>query len=293
MTEFRYLLYKKQELKENGVLPKELRQLFGETNRHGVTVIAVAGKTLPEYMKLHGISPESVLVIAATDQTLRELAGLSAASIGYLAPAYPFEDLYQADILAEGFQEVDYDFLERIYQRRHGIPWRVIETGRCYLREMTLSDLPELYALYRDADFSRYIEPLHPWEEEVEYTKAYIEHMYRFYGYGMWLIRDRFTDELIGRAGYHLLELNGESFLEMGYAVAPNYQRKGYATEVCRAMIAYAKEAGLGYSKVHCFVQKENRVSLGLLEKLGFVFWREQARDGKEMLVYVYELNPG
>ncbi len=55
------------------------------------------------------------------------------------------------------------------------------------------------------------------YEEEREYQQAYIEQMYRFYGYGMWIVCDRNTGELIGRAGVeHREELGGE--LELGYA---------------------------------------------------------------------------
>ena len=290
MAQFKYLLYKKQELEKNGILPEDLRLLFEKVRQHQVAVIGINAQSLPQYMNLQGISPESALVLAATDRTLGELKGLPIASVGCRSLAFPHEELYQADVLAEAFWEVDYDFLERIYQRRHGIPWRVIETKRCYLREMTLSDLPELYALYKDAGFSRYIDPLHSWEEEIEYTKAYIEHMYRFYGFGMWLIIDRFTDELIGRAGFNLIEGEEDPVLEMGYAIAVDRQKQGYAAEVCRALIVYAKEEEMGFDKIYCFVQKENVASLGLLKKLGFRFCRECMRDGKSVLLYEYDL---
>lgn len=286
MTEFKYLLYKTHELEKNGILPEDLGYLFGELRRHGITIIKITEKTLPEYMYLYNILPETTLTIAATDQTLTELAGLPAASVGYKTSVYPSEGLYQADILVEAFWEVDYYFLERVYQRKHNIPWRVIETKRCYLREMTLSDLPGLFCLYQDPDFSRYLEPLYSWNEEVEYTKAYIENMYRYYGFGMWLIKDRFTDELIGRAGFNLIKWQGKQLLEMGYAIACAYRKQGYATEVCQALIAYAKSGELAYSKLYCFVQKENLASRLFLEKLGFALCERCIRDGKEMLVY-------
>ncbi len=51
-------------------------------------------------------------------------------------------------------------FLERIYQRKHGIPWRVIETERTYLREMTVEDVDALYEIYAQEGMTDFIEPL-------------------------------------------------------------------------------------------------------------------------------------
>ena len=213
------------------------------------------------------------------------------ASIGFDNPDLINEGLYQADILVEGFAEVDYYFLERIYQRKHQIPWHMIDTKRCYLREMTVEDLPDLYKLYEGEGITKYVEPLYEWEEELAYTKAYIKNMYRYYGYGMWLVKDRDTHELIGRAGLNNLEFEGKWILEMGYIIAADRQRMGYATEVCQAIIEYAKGADTGYDRLYCFVQPENEASKALLKHLQFVSEGYVWRDGKEMEVYSYLLN--
>lgn len=91
---------------------------------------------------------------------------------------------------------------------------------------------------------------------------------------------------LIGRAGLNHLESDGEYLLEMGYAVAVPFQKMGYATEVCEAVIAYAKGADLGYDFLYCFVREENKASLALLARLGFGFCGRRRREGKEMLLY-------
>ena len=74
-----------------------------------------------------------------------------------------------------------------------------------------------------------FVEPLYDYETELEYQKAYIENMYGFYEYGMWLVLSRETGKLIGRAG---LEHD-----ELGYMIAPELWNQGYATEVCRFII--------------------------------------------------------
>ena len=289
--ELKYLLYKKQELEKNGDVSRDLHILFQNLQKRGIAVEAVSSQTLPVYMDRHNIPPEETLVIAATDQTLTEISGFPAASIGYRRTDFTEEGLYGADLLAEGFWEVDYRFLERVWQRKHRIPWRILETERTYLMEMTLSDLPGLYALYEGEKMTDFMEPLYAWEEEAEYTKAYIEHMYRYYGFGMWLLKDRNTHELIGRAGFNLFESGeGEPVLEMGYAIAASRQRKGYATEACTALIHYAKQEELGFDTLYCFVHKENRASIALLARLGFTCCGVCNPDGHKMYRYAYPL---
>lgn len=39
--------------------------------------------------------------------------------------------------------------------------------------------------------------------------KNYIENMYGFYGYGLWLVFEKETDELIGRAGIEIRNIDG------------------------------------------------------------------------------------
>lgn len=63
-----------------------------------------------------------------------------------------------------------------------------------------------------------FVEPLYDYETELEYQKAYIENMYGFYEYGMWLVFLKETGRLIGRAG---LEHD-----EMGYMIAQQFQNQ-------------------------------------------------------------------
>lgn len=174
----------------------------------------------------------------------------------------------QVDIIVEGFEEVDACFLERVYQRHHRIPWKILETKRLVVRELALADMDALVTLYSYPGMTDYIEKLYPYEEEMAYQKAYIENMYHFFGYGMWLVFEKESGTLIGRAGVeHREELNGE--LELGYAIGTPWQKRGYAFEVCKGILSYVKEE-LGFEKICSLVQPENEASVKLLKKLGF-----------------------
>ena len=162
----------------------------------------------------------------------------------------------------ESLAELDVEYLERVRRRYNHIPWDIGETERCLIRELSLSDLPALYELYDKPGMTDYVEPLYDYETELEYQKAYIENMYGFYEYGMWLVFSKETGELIGRAG---LEHN-----EMGYMIAPELQNRGYATEVCRFIIDYARE-NTDFEELYCRIDERNEASVRLAKKLGFV----------------------
>lgn len=193
-------------------------------------------------------------------------------------------------MIVEGFEEIDANFLEKVYQRYHGIPWTIAETDRCIIRELSLEDLDALFELYADEEMIRFTENLYPYEEEQEFQSAYINNMYRFYGYGMWLIFSKETDELIGRAGLEHREYNGEIELELGYLIGRKYQKQGYATEVCQKILRIAKSM-TDFSRINCLIDAENVSSARLAEKLHFTHTEDMELDGRKMERYILMLD--
>lgn len=232
--------------------------------------------------------PETTLLLAGSTQTLAFAKDTPMATVGYgklltnsmmtnagVTALEGSEDAgersdLQADILVEGFEEVDVQFLDRIMKRAQGLPWITVLTDRCYLREITLDDLDDLFTLYGQPGITDYTEPLYERPEEEQYTRDYIEKMYRFYGYGMWLVCDRESGKLIGRAGFSHQDLGDEIVLEMGYIIGVPYQRHGYATEVCEKLIEFACENLSDFGTLNCFVELGNTASHGLMKKLHF-----------------------
>lgn len=229
---------------------------------------------------LHNYPAQESLLVSGQTSQLRQAAALDMAALGYVGC-----DGGQPDMWAEGLEEVDYRFLDRVYRRHHGLPWTILETRRCVVKEFSLDYLEELFELYAGEGMTAYIEPLYPYEKEREYQKAYIENMYRFYGYGMWIVCEKETGKLIGRAGVeNREELGGE--LELGYAIGTPFWRRGYATEVCRAILSYVREE-LECDRINCLIEEGNTVSERLAEKLGFAFQECMLLDGKRMKRYV------
>lgn len=239
---------------------------------------------------------ESVLVSGCKDQ-IKEALHRNMTAVMYI-PEEPClnENIIEcaslsADMYVEGFEEVDAAFLLRAYERHHNLPWTILETERCIVRELSLSDLDELFALYEGEGMTDYMEPLYEYEEEKAYQESYQRCMYRFYGYGMWLVFEKQSGKLIGRAGVeHRKELNGE--LELGYAIGVPYQRKGYAREVCTAILSYVRKE-LGFSLINCLIETGNEASVRLVDKLGFKRQGTVRFGGKDMLRYVLYLDTG
>lgn len=103
----------------------------------------------------------------------------------------------------------------------------------------------------------------------------------------MWLVFEKKTGTLIGRAGVeHREELNGD--MELGYAIRTSFQQQGYAYEVCQAIMQYAGEE-LQVHLLHCLIQKENALSEKLAIKLGFSYCGDREIDGVLMSDYQIE----
>ena len=169
--------------------------------------------------------------------------------------------------------------LTHIYQRYAKIPWTILETERLRVREMTVEDLKSLYLLYDDEQVQKFVGLLYedP-DEELAYMEQYIETVYPFFGYGMWIVEEKETGMMIGRAGFNFRE--SYEGMELGYLIGKEFRNKGYATEVCRAIVDYVKEE-FHPDEIRSLTTKDNSSSKKVLEKVGFRYVEDVELDGK------------
>ncbi|MCR5507364.1 MAG: GNAT family N-acetyltransferase [Lachnospiraceae bacterium] len=185
----------------------------------------------------------------------------------------------------QGFDEIDADFIIKMYERSRHLPWTILKTDRLILREMTVADVDRLYEIYEGDGITKYMEPLYEDRaREVEYTKDYIRNMYEFCGYGLWLVIEKDTCRIVGRAGVTGRE--GYDDAELGYVIEKDRQGIGYATEACSAIIGYARDV-LGMKSLNCFVQPGNDISVRLCERLGFKYNEDVCLNGEDFLRYI------
>ena len=138
-------------------------------------------------------------------------------------------------------EDIGVGYCQKVYARKKGLPAFILETERFIVREESLDDLDELYELYDTLADCEFIEPLYELEKEKEFVRNYINNMYRFFEYGMWLVYSKDTGRLVGRMGIENRSIDGENVQEIGYLTGKPYQNMGIAYEVCSAIKEYAK----------------------------------------------------
>lgn len=154
----------------------------------------------------------------------------------------------------------------------------MFETVRCKLRPFEEKDL-ESFMAYRNNEEWMQFQGFKNLTKD-EYREALLVPL--DIGKGMQLaIADKNTDNLLG----DLYLSKEEKTITIGYSINPSYSRKGYITEVLKALLPKLREC---YSdcKIAAMTEKENTPSKNLLLKLGFVY--EGWIDKWQSETYVY-----
>lgn len=246
-------------------------------------------KDFREALDALGAEKEEILCLVETDREEQMALDLGMFCVGYLNREFSEEHLSGCRILLEGFQEIDRLFLENVHTRALGLPVLIAETGRLLIREMTLGDLDKINALYREEpSVSLSPELSLDRQEEEEKIKAYIAYMYGLYQFGMWVVIEKKSREMIGRAGFGIADYLDFSEIDLGYLIGKPYRRQGYGEEACRAVLAYGKKV-LEFPRVSAYIDGENRGSRHLIEKLGFYKERMFSYQERHLCRYMLE----
>lgn len=111
----------------------------------------------------------------------------------------------------------------------------VIETERLYLREMTENDFEALHKVLADSDTMQHY-PYTFDENRVRNWIARNTERYRIFGFGLWAVCLKGTDEVIGDCGLTMQLIGGEIKPEIGYHIRADKQRNGFAKEASIAV---------------------------------------------------------
>lgn len=248
---------------------------------------------LPDDLRAHGVEivvrqdreeyTDDTLYITDSDETYRRLRQQGKYVLPYRHEGNPEADFSGALYVIEQIEEADYEAVDLAYRRLAGLPWEILRTKRCLIRETTEEDVDSFYHIYAHEGITRYMENLYEDRaEEIAYVKEYREKVYAFYGYGMWTVL-LLDGTVIGRAGISWRE--GFELPELGFVIGVPWQCQGYAYEVCSAILDYAREE-LGFTQVQALVMEGNEPSAALCRKLGFVQTGTAVEDGDSYAVY-------
>ena len=144
-----------------------------------------------------------------------------------------------------------------------------LESERLYLRRFTPGDL-DLYArLSANPHVMRFAGGAKTRAQSEESFRTRVLAYYdEFPGLGVWATMTKSGDECIG---VHLLNnIQGETHIQVGYLLFPEYWRRGFATEMCLALLRYGF-ADRGQPTICAITNLENVESQRVLLKSGLI----------------------
>ena len=116
----------------------------------------------------------------------------------------------------------------------------LIETERLLIREMQQSDFDALCSILCDEEVMRpvYESAFSP-DEAQNWLNRHLKR-YEDYGFGLWAVVLKETNEMIGQCGLTLQQWKEKKLLEIGYLFQKAYWHRGYAVEAAIACREYA-----------------------------------------------------
>ncbi len=211
--------------------------------------------------------------------------------IGFINKHSGKQDLSAASVLIEGFEEINYKFIENVYLRAHNIPVTIAATKRLIIRELSVHDIPAMYQIYQNTQVKKFIPDIDEYlEDEIEKHKAYIKNVYNFYGYGLWGVFSKETGDLIGRCGIQNNVINGRDEIDLGYVLDVSHWGYGYAIECTKAILSYAFNE-LHLERIVAQIHHLNIRSVKVAERIGMKKNQTFIKDGNEYYLYAIHSN--
>ena len=141
-----------------------------------------------------------------------------------------------------------------------------LQTNRLIIRNFNpddWQDLQDVVVQYQASEWAKYEDP---WPTSTEEVKG----LAKFFASGdhFLAVSLKDTGKLIGLIAIGQREEQVEQVHNLGYVFHPGYSGQGYATEGCRAVMAYLFEQ-LGIAAILTGTRPENTPSVQLLERLG------------------------
>lgn len=160
----------------------------------------------------------------------------------------------------------------------------ILRTERFWLRQLTMADVDNLFALDSDPEVMRYL----PADEAT--TRDHIEqvvlpHLVAEYdrspGLGVWAAVEHGSGEFMGWMCLRTTKGHAPDDVELGYRLRRAVWGKGVATEGSRALIGYGFDA-LGVARVWAETRAANKASQRVMAKAGLRFARTFPYNGSE-----------
>lgn len=159
--------------------------------------------------------------------------------------------------------------------------WDYFETPRLTAERLQPEHFDDMLAQNQDEKFSAMIGGMRDAEQTRERMRGAFE-IWDANGFGVWVLRDKSSARVIGRAVLRPVEVEGVRELEIGYAFYEAWWGKGLATEIAREIVRMARER-LGATSFVAMTNKENDASARVLAKCGFAPAGTHVLEGTEL----------
>ena len=165
----------------------------------------------------------------------------------------------------------------------------ILETERLYLRKMEQSDYFSLCKILQDEETMYAYNGAFDDDMVQEWLNKQLAR-YKEYGFGLWAVVLKETDEMIGQCELTMQDWNGREVLEIGYLFQRAYWHNGYAAEAAKACKEYAFET-LGANEVCSIIRDTNTASQNVALRNGMTKQNEimvKHFRGADMPHYLY-----
>lgn len=164
-----------------------------------------------------------------------------------------------------------------------------LETERFILRGHTLEDFPASFAMWSDPAVTKHIGG-RPFAADEVWARVLRYHgHWALLGYGFWAIEEKGTGAFLGEVGFadfkRPIEPPFGDTPEMGWALAAAAHGKGVASEAVAAAAAWGDQT-FAHDRTVCIIDPENRASVRVAEKNGFVEVRRAELRGAPTVVF-------
>lgn len=164
-----------------------------------------------------------------------------------------------------------------------------IETDRLLLRRHRLTDFADSFAMWSHPDVVRFISGRPSTEEEAwGRLHRYVGH-WELLGFGYWVVTDRTTGQFVGEVGFadfkRAIVPSFDGAPEAGWALAPAFHGRGYATEALTGALGWLEEH-IRPARTVCMIDETNQASVRVADKVGYRVWTKSEYKGMPSTLY-------
>lgn len=151
---------------------------------------------------------------------------------------------------------------------------KITDTARLNLRWAHELDADFIHKLVNDPDWLKHIGDrfVKNKKDAIHFINEKIINSYHSNGFGLYVMEQKSDAKPIGLCG--LLKRPELPFVDIGYAMLPEYRGQGFTKEAVLSVLNWAKST-LAFNQVLAITSPSNTPSIKLLESISFVLQKE------------------